>query len=278
MARPLELLSPAKLNLLLHVTGRRADGYHELQTLFQLLDWGDTMTFRPDHSGRVRVRMAGMDLPERDNLILRAAALLQRDELGVTIECDKRIPAGGGLGGGSSNAATTLLALNRLWQLHLEQPQLLALGAGLGADIPVFIAGHSAWAEGIGERLRPVVLPAHWYLIIKPVCQVPTGEIFSDPELTRDTAPITIAAFFQGRYRNDCEPVARRLYPEVGDALAWLEQFARPRLTGTGACVFAAFDSEAQARAISARVPGKWRGIVARGVNESPVLSALSKH
>jgi 4-diphosphocytidyl-2-C-methyl-D-erythritol kinase len=276
MESVLQLLSPAKLNLFLHVTGRNADGYHSLQTLFQLLDWGDTMTFRPDHSGRVRLQMSGMDIPETDNLILRAAALLQRDgHHGATIDCDKRIPAGGGLGGGSSNAATTLLALNQLWQLRLPQSQLLALGASLGADVPVFIAGHSAWAEGVGEVLTAVELPPRWYLVIAPACQVPTREIFSDRELTRDTAPITIAAFFQGTSRNDCEQVAGRLYPEVGEALAWLGQFAKPRLTGTGACIFAAFDSEAQAREIGARVPARWRAIVARGVNQSPLLAAL---
>ncbi|WP_408610752.1 4-(cytidine 5'-diphospho)-2-C-methyl-D-erythritol kinase [Kineobactrum salinum] len=184
-------------------------------------------------------------------------------------------PGRGGLGGGSSNAATTLLALNQLWQLRLPQSQLLALGASLGADVPVFIAGHSAWAEGVGEVLSAVELPSRWYLIIVPGCQIPTREIFSDRELTRDTAPITIAAFFQGTSRNDCEQVAVRLYPEVGEALAWLGQFAEPRLTGTGACIFAAFDSETQARQIGAMVPARWRAIVAQGVNQSPVQKAL---
>lgn len=271
----LQLLSPAKLNLLLHVTGRRTDGYHQLQTLFQLLDWGDPMTFRVNQRGTLQVQMDGMQLADEDNLILRAARLLQRDAWGVEIHCRKQIPAGGGLGGGSSNAATTLLALNHLWQLGLSTPQLQALGSRLGADVPVFVAGQSAWAEGVGELLTPVELPERWYLIIHPGCHVPTGEIFSAPELTRDSPPITIAAFFGGTSRNDCEEVVARRYPQVDRALSWLRQHSQARLTGTGSCVFAGFENETSARDIAARVPLQWRHQVARGVNISPVHQQL---
>lgn len=276
MAATLALLSPAKLNLFLHVTGRRSDGYHNLQTVFQLLDWGDSMHFTSDRSGQLRLEMPGVDLPAEDNLILRAARLLQRGDLGASIVCDKRIPMGGGLGGGSSNAATTLLALNHLWQLGLEQDALQALGAALGADVPVFVAGHSAWAEGVGEQLTRIALPKAWYLVIKPACAVPTGEIFSSQELTRDTSPITMAAFFRGVHRNDCESVVVAKYPEVGEALQWLRGFAEARLTGTGACIFAAFGSQREAAAVQVQVPARWMSFTARGIDVSPVLTALA--
>lgn len=276
MASTLTLLSPAKLNLFLHVTGRRSDGYHTLQTVFQLLDWGDSMQFTPDHGGQVRVHMPGVDLPVEDNLILRAARLLRRGNLGARIVCDKRIPMGGGLGGGSSNAATTLLALNYLWELGLEQTELQALGADLGADVPVFVAGHSAWAEGVGDQLKRIALPEAWYLVVKPACSVPTGEIFSSQELTRDTSAITIAAFFQGVHRNDCEPVVVAKYPEIGNALRWLRGFAAARLTGTGACIFATFGSQREAVAVQEQVPASWTSFTARGIDMSPVLTALA--
>ena len=276
MTPVLALLSPAKLNLFLHVTGRRGDGYHTLQTVFQLLDWGDHMEFSPDHGGQVQLHMPGVAVAAEDNLILRAARLLQRGKLGARITCHKRIPIGGGLGGGSSNAATTLLALNHLWELGLAQAELQALGAELGADVPVFVAGHSAWAEGVGDQLQRIALPEAWYLVLKPACSVPTGEIFSSHELTRDTSPITIAAFFQGVYRNDCEPVVVARYPEVGDALQWLRGFAAARLTGTGACVFAAFGSRQEAVAVQKQVPARWMSFTARGIDVSPVLTALA--
>ncbi|PLW82887.1 4-(cytidine 5'-diphospho)-2-C-methyl-D-erythritol kinase [Kineobactrum sediminis] len=276
MSPTLQLIAPAKLNLFLHITGRRSDGYHTLQTLFQLLDWGDSMSFTANTSGELHLDMAGRPLPDGDNLILRAARLLQRDGLGANIHCHKRIPIGGGLGGGSSNAATTLLALNHLWQLGLSQLQLQSLGTTLGADVPVFVGGHSAWAEGIGEQLAPVDLPTRWYLVIKPACQVHTGEIFCDSQLTRDTPPITMAAVFQGTSHNDCEAVVVRRYPEVGAALQWLGQYAPARLTGTGACIFAAFNTEAEASKIAADVPEAWQRFIARGVNVSPTLTALA--
>ncbi len=273
----LTLLSPAKLNLFLHITGRRADGYHELQTLFQLLDWGDEMHFEVNDSGNIRVDMgASPPIPLQDNLIWRAATLLQRGGQGVDIRVHKRIPAGGGLGGGSSNAATTLLALNALWGCDLERAELRRLGLKMGADVPVFVGGHSAWAEGVGEHLQAVELPPRWYLVITPDAAISTGEIFSHPRLTRDTSPITIAAFFEGTSRNDCQPIAEALYPEVAKALNWLGNFAESRLTGTGASLFASFPSKAEAEAIATQVPAQWQAVVARGINRSPVLDALA--
>jgi len=276
MTRPtLTLLSPAKLNLFLHITGRRPDGYHELQTVFQLLDWGDWMTFTPDDSGEITLDSSDPGIPLAENLVYRAARLLQRGSLGAHITLDKRIPAGGGLGGGSSNAATTLLALNHLWQLGLGQTELRALGATLGADVPVFVAGHSAWAEGVGELLTPVDLPERWYVIISPPCHVSTGQIFSHLQLTRNTSPIKMATFFEGYSRNDCQQLVRRLYPDVDAALTWLEQFGEARLTGTGACVFAGFGTEAEAGAVLQKLPPHWTGVVARGLNQSPVTASL---
>jgi 4-diphosphocytidyl-2-C-methyl-D-erythritol kinase len=243
MPAKLSLLSPAKLNLFLHITGRRADGYHQLQTLFQLLDWGDYLHFTPDNSGAITL--------------------------------DKQIPAGGGLGGGSSNAATTLLALNHLWGLGKTQQALQALGAGLGADVPVFVGAHTAWAEGIGEILTPMDLPQRWFLILVPPCHVSTAEIFSHQQLTRNSPPIKMASFFEGYSRNDCQELVRRLYPEVDNSLKILDIFGEARLTGTGACVFSSFGTAAEARAAQRQLPHEWTSIVARGINESPIPPAL---
>lgn len=267
-------LSPAKLNLFLHITGRRPDGYHELQTLFQLLDWGDRLYFTTHRSGEIQLDGTALDIPVEDNLIVRAARLLQEGSLGVKIRLDKRIPQGGGLGGGSSNAATTLLALNHLWQRGLTSMELQALGAQLGADVPVFVGAHTAWAEGIGEILTPVELPRRWFLILVPDCQVPTAEIFSHRELTRNTSPIKIAAFFKGDSRNDCQELVRHLYPEIDKALKFLEKFGEARLTGTGACVFAGFDTEAEARAAHREVPQRWTAIMAQGINALTIPGA----
>lgn len=275
MRKPVTLLSPAKLNLFLHILGRRPDGYHRLQTLFQLLDWGDTLRFEVNESGAVTLESGALDIPADANLIVRAARLLQRGSLGAHITLAKRIPAGGGLGGGSSNAATTLLALNHLWELGHSRTELMQLGRGLGADVPVFVGGRTAWAEGIGEILTPVDLPPAWYLVITPACHVSTAEIFSHRELTRNTSPIKIATFFAGTSRNDCQELVRRLYPEVDKALIWLANFGEARLTGTGASVFASFGSRADAETVLRRVPQAWQGFVAGGLNESPVLTAL---
>jgi len=281
-APTLTVLSPAKLNLFLHITGRRADGYHNLQTVFQLLDWGDAMRFSTNSSGRISVSVRDLGIPEDDNLITRAARLLQAKAgrsaatPGVDIVVDKQIPTGGGLGGGSSNAATTLLVLNHLWATKLAQEELLAIGGELGADVPVFVAGHSAWAEGIGEILTPIDLPGNWFLIITPGCHVSTAKIFSCEQLTRNTSPIKMAAFFEGNSQNDCQVVVRNLYPEVDNALKWLDNFGEARLTGTGACVYASFGTRTEAIAVQRQLPKKWNGFVARGLNESPVLSVLA--
>ena len=275
MPTTLSLLSPAKLNRFLHITSRRDDGYHQLQTLFQLLDWGDQLHFMPNDSGAITLDGCDLDIPLEENLIFRAARLLQRGTLGVRITLDKKIPAGGGLGGGSSNAATTLLALNHLWGLGMPLSQLQALGAELGADVPVFVGAHTAWAEGIGEILTPVDLPERWFLILVPDCHVSTAEIFSHQQLTRNSPAIKMAAFFEGDSRNDCQQLVRRFYPEVDNALKKLENFGEARLTGTGACVFASFGTAAEARAAQRQMPREWTSIVARGINESPIPEAL---
>lgn len=272
----LTLVSPAKLNLFLHVTGRRTDGYHTLQTLFQLLDYGDTLQFADSPTLTLCPQLAGV-APE-DNLIMRAARLLQRATgcgKGAAITLDKRLPLGGGIGGGSSNAATTLLALNTLWDLRLSLAELAALGLQLGADVPVFVRGRSAWAEGVGEHLEPVDLPARNYLILVPPCQVSTALIFSQQALTRNSSAITIAAFLREGGRNDCEAVVRQLYPEVAFALDWLSNFAPARMTGTGACVFASFAERTAANAVLQQLPAGYTGFVAQGVNHSPVHRAL---
>ena len=277
MQATITLLSPAKINLVLHITGRREDGYHELQTLFQLLDWGDSLSFTANNSGKITLRGMDMNIPTTENLIFRAARLLQRGDAGVDIVVQKRIPAGAGLGGGSSNAATTLLALNHLWQLQLPRDELQALGATLGADVPVFVGGRTAWAEGIGEVLTPVDLEQRWYVIITPCCHVSTSQIFSHLQLTRNTSPIKMAAFFEGYSRNDCQQLVRTLYPAVDESLSWLNRFGEARLTGTGSSVFAGFGTESEARAVLRQLPGQWTGVVARGLNQSPVTASLDK-
>ena len=269
--------APAKLNLCLHITGRRADGYHSLQTVFQFLDQADRLYFhiRQDHGIRRFGGPAGV--PESADLCVRAARLLREvagTRQGVDIYNDKRLPAGGGLGGGSSDAATTLYALNRLWGLDLDRSTLAGLGLRLGADVPVFIHGHAAWAEGVGELLTPVTLPQGWYLVVIPPVHVSTAVIFCDAELTRDTPRMTIRDFLSGGGHNDCEAVVRRRHPEVAAALDWLGEFSPSRMTGTGAAVFAAFGTEAQARAVERELPAGWSGFVARGLNRSPLLTA----
>lgn len=275
-APQLTLLSPAKLNLFLHITGRRADGYHNLQTLFQLLDWGDTLSFTADDSGEVLLSGAVPGLAAEDNLILRAARLLGSDTQGARIHLDKRIPTGAGLGGGSSNAATTLVALNHLWQLNHSRATLAAMGAELGADVPVFVGGHSAWAEGIGEILTPTELPERWYLVVSPNCHIATAQIFSHDQLTRNSPAIKMAAFFQGDSRNDCQNLVRRLYPEVDKALNFLDKFGEARLTGTGSCVFVCCDNEEQAAIARNQLPDHWQSFIARGINHAPWWNELN--
>ena len=270
--------APAKLNLFLHVTGRRPDGYHDLQTIFQLIERCDRIGLAVRADGRI-TRSVGMPELEPDkDLAVRAAWELRRHTgtaLGVDIQVIKHIPAGGGLGGGSSDAASVLLALNALWHCHLGLEELAMLGATLGADVPVFVHGNSAWGEGRGERLTAMQLPPRWFLVIHPGIGVSTAEIFQAPELTRNSPLITIRGFFESGGHNDCEPVVSARYPEVRAALDWLSQSAAAYLTGTGSCIFAAFASAAAAEDVVARVPDRWTGFVARGLNTSPVHERL---
>jgi 4-diphosphocytidyl-2-C-methyl-D-erythritol kinase len=267
--------APAKLNLFLHITGQRADGYHLLQTVFQFLDFGDRLTFALRQDGQVRRRTDLPGVPAEADLTVRAARLLQAEcgvSQGVDIRIEKNLPRGGGLGGGSSDAATTLVALNELWGCGLDIDTLAALGLQLGADVPVFVRGRAAWAEGVGEELTPVDLAEPWFVVLVPPVTVSTAAVFSAPQLRRDCPPITIRDFLaSGAGKNVCETVVRGQYPEVAAALDDLAQFAPARLTGTGACVFAAFDSEAAARQAFAELSGRWDGFVARGCNESPL-------
>lgn len=270
--------APAKLNLFLHITGRRADGLHELQTVFQFIDRCDELAFRVREDGVVqRVSdLAGVDADS--DLVVRAARCLQAAAgcgLGAEIRVHKRLPVGAGLGGGSSDAATTLVALNHLWGLDFSRQRLAELGLTLGADVPVFVHGEAAWAEGVGERLTPVQLKEPWYVVIAPPCSVSTAAIFAAPDLTRDCRPITIRDFLRGQGINVCESVVCSRYPEVANALKWLARFAPARMTGTGGCVFAAFDEEKRAREAAAQLPSGWNGFVARGMNRSPLLEGL---
>lgn len=270
--------APAKLNLFLHVTGRRADGYHTLQSVFQFLDVADRIQLRPRPDGAIRLWTPLPGVAPDQDLTVRAARLLQTEAgspAGADIRVDKRLPLGGGLGGGSSDAATVLVALNRLWGLGWSEDRLAALGLRLGADVPVFVRGRAAWAEGVGEQLTPIDLPEPWYVVLVPPVTVSTAEIFSASELTRNTPPLRIPAFLAGAGGNDCEPVVRACYPVVGRFLDWLSRYGRARLTGTGACVFAAFSERAEAQRVMERLPADWRGFVARGCNRSLLYEAL---
>ncbi|MEZ5500268.1 MAG: 4-(cytidine 5'-diphospho)-2-C-methyl-D-erythritol kinase [Steroidobacteraceae bacterium] len=266
--------APAKLNLFLHVVGRRDDGYHELQTAYQLLDWGDELSFELLDEPRIECRGGPAGVAAEDDLAWRAAMTLRehcRVQRGASITLRKRIPVGGGLGGGSSDAATVLRVLNHAWNCGLTRAELARLGLGLGADVPVFIEGYSAFAEGLGERLTPIDLPERWFVIIHPRVALSTREVFHAPDLTRNSPLITIRAFFESGGRNDCELVVRRRYPAVAEALDWLGDFGPARLTGTGSCVFLACTSWQEAERVAARVPDRWQSFVARGVRESPL-------
>lgn len=272
--------SPAKLNLFLYITGRRADGYHTLQTLFQFLDYGDSVTITPRTDGEICLLTPLDDVPDEQNLVIRAARLLQNyarehqltaDLPGADIAVEKILPMGGGIGGGSSNAATVLIALNYHWRLQLPDETLAELGVTLGADVPVFVRGHAAIAEGIGEILHPASPPERWYLVAHPGISVPTPLIFTDPQLIRDTPIRSLAALLQAPYANDCEPIARKRFREVDELLSWLLQYTPSRLTGTGACVFGEFENQAAARQVLINAPAWVKGFVARGVNISPL-------
>ncbi|BFN29720.1 4-diphosphocytidyl-2-C-methyl-D-erythritol kinase [Pseudomonas sp. SCT] len=276
----LTLPAPAKLNLMLHITGRRADGYHELQTLFQFLDHGDELGFRLREDGEIRLHTELPGVDHDSNLIVRAARLLQRTSncsLGADITLLKRLPMGGGIGGGSSDAATTLLGLDYLWNLHLGEERLAELGLSLGADVPVFVRGRAAFAEGVGERLQPVDLPEPWFLVIAPQVSVSTAEIFADPELTRNTPAITVRSLLAGGGHNDCQPVVEKRYPEVRNALSLLNKFVPASMTGTGACVFGSFPNEGEADKVRRQLPDTLPSFVARGRNVSMLHRWLEK-
>ncbi len=272
--------SPAKLNLFLYITGQREDGYHLLQTLFQFLDYGDTLTITPREDGIINLLTPVEGVANEDNLIIRAARLLQQETqclAGADISIDKILPMGGGLGGGSSNAATVLLALNHLWRTQVNIERLAEMGLSLGADVPIFVHGHSAFAEGVGEKLFPVSIPKKWFLVIHPGVSIPTPLIFCDPNLKRDSLKRPLEQLLSTPFSNDCETIARKRFPEVEQLLSWLLQYAPSRLTGTGACVFAEFDTESAARHVLSLVPEGLCGFVARGVNISPLHRMLSE-
>jgi len=279
----LTLLSPAKLNLFLHITGRRDDGYHQLQTLFQLLDYGDQLTFELIDEDCIRLEPELAGVKFEDNLIIRAAMKLQaykKISQGVSIHLEKNLPMGGGIGGGSSNAATTLVALNHLWKCELSKQQLTHIGLSLGADVPVFVQGRTAWAEGVGEQLEPIDLVTNWFLVVQPDCHVPTAAIFSHKSLTRDTPAIKVAAFLEGGGHNDCQPLVRALYPEVNDCLLRLEEAGyQPRMTGTGACIFVSFKDADSALIAQSKIDHlALNSFVAQGINQSPSYYLLPDH
>lgn len=266
--------APAKLNLFLHVVGRRPDGYHLLQTQFCFIGLADTLRFNLRTDGVIRRAGEVAGVPEAQDLCVRAAKLLQAESgttLGADITVEKRIPMGGGLGGGSSDAATVLIALNRMWGLGWPRKRLMELGLRLGADVPVFVFGENAFAEGVGEELQVYPAPDAWYVVLIPPVQVPTAEIFSHPRLTRDTISITMRGLSGARLKNDLQPVVCELYPQVAQHLAWLEQFAPARMTGSGACVFAAFGAEQEAQDVIAKLPQGMRGVVAQGLKQHPL-------
>lgn len=280
VSNKLTLKSPAKINRFLHICGRRSDGYHNLQTVFQFVDFYDTLHFEARADNNIILSTQFAELNPNDNLIVRAAQSIQtycQRPCGVTISIEKKLPMGAGIGGGSSNAATTLVALNRLWQLGLEQTQLINIGLTLGADVPIFIHGKSAWAEGVGEKLSDIQLDEPWYLLLFPACHVATKKIFSHKLLTRDTEIKTIATFLepanQNQFKNDCEKLVRELYPQVDQAFKLLNQFANAQMTGTGACIYALFEDEQKAREVAQQLPSGIEYRVCKGSN----LSALYK-
>jgi len=272
--------APAKINLMLRITGQRDDGYHLLQTVFQLTDLCDWLTFYPVEDGQVRLQKIIPGVPEETDLTIRAAKLLKQEtgnEQGVCIKVEKNLPMGGGLGGGSSDAATTLVALNHLWGLGLSAEKLMQMGVQLGADVPVFVYGYAAWAEGVGEKLDKIDIPEKWLVIIKPESHVDTKEVFSIKELTRDSKSITMPDFLSGQHQNDCLDVVCKKYPLVEKAMLELGAFSEARLTGTGACVFAQFDSEELALETYEALSAQWQIYLTKGMNKSLLLDKLLK-
>ncbi len=271
--------APAKLNLFLHITGRRSDGYHLLQTVFQFIQLQDDIDFTILESGIIQRSSAMPGVDAEDDLVVQAARLLKEKtgcQLGVDINVKKQIPEGGGLGGGSSDAATTLVALNELWKTALSIDELASVGLTLGADVPIFIHAHAAWAEGVGEDITSIEPDEPWYLVIHPGCSVSTEAVFNAHDLTRNTSTITIRDFLEMGGVNDCESVVRKQYSEVAKALDWLAEFAPTKLTGTGACLFAPFTNEQQAIAVKEKLPDNWQGYVVKGINRSPLLERLA--
>ena len=276
LGRPQSWPAPGKLNLFLHVLGRRPDGYHRLQTAFQFIDLCDELRFWSRSSGVIERSSDLPGVPASDDLCVRAARLLAAHTgtgQGVAIEVTKRLPMQGGVGGGRSDAATVLVALNELWGLRLPDEELAALGLSLGADVPVFSHGRAAWAEGVGEELTPMDPPEPFYLLVRPDVAVSTAEVFKAPELTRDSPAIKIRDFLLTGGRNDCEPVVRRRFPAVAETLDWLDRYAPARLTGTGSCVYAAMRDESHAQEALANLPRRWTGYVVRGLNRSPLVA-----
>ncbi|KQB02524.1 4-(cytidine 5'-diphospho)-2-C-methyl-D-erythritol kinase [Vibrio metoecus] len=273
--------SPAKLNLFLYITGRRPNGYHDLQTLFQFLDHGDELTITANNSGNITSSPALANVALEDNLIYKAAMALKnasQSPLGADIKLHKVLPMGGGIGGGSSNAATTLVALNYLWQTGLSDDQLAEIGLALGADVPVFTRGFAAFAEGVGEELSAVEPEEKWYLVVRPAVSIATKDIFTHSELVRNTPKRDLASLLATPYENDCEKIVRSLYPEVDQQLSWLLQYAPSRLTGTGSCVFAEFSSRKDAQAVFAQLSDNVLAFVAQGRNVSPLRKTLADY
>jgi len=273
--------SPAKLNLFLHILGRYDNGYHKLQSLFQMLDYGDKLAFDINHTGTIAMSTPLKGVKDEDNLIIRAAKLLAaqtKTKLGAHISLEKCLPMGGGIGGGSSNAATTLVALNALWGTRLPVHQLADIGLQLGADVPIFVRGETAFAEGVGEQITPAPQPEQWFLVANPNVHISTGEIFTAQELTRNTPSIDWADYKFEETRNDCQQLVVNRYPEVAKLLQWLVHYAPSRMTGTGACVFAPFSDESLANDVQGKLPSSWQSFVAKGVNRSPLLEKLEKY
>lgn len=270
--------SPAKLNLFLHILGRLDNGYHQLQSLFQILDIGDRLAFDVTDDGEINLDTHIPGVAHDDNLIVRAARLLHPHApagAGVRMHLDKQLPMGGGIGGGSSNAATALVALNQLWQCGLSTDTLAELGLTLGADVPIFVRGDTAFANGVGEALTPATLPSHWYLVVNPGIHISTGEVFSLPELPRNTPAMTWESYSFDATRNDCQQIVCDRYPEVANLLHWLVHYAPSRMTGTGACVFATFTDQNEASEVQAKLPAAWPSFVAKGLNHSPLQQKL---
>lgn len=269
--------APAKINLFLHVLNQREDGYHNIQTIYQFIDYSDVLTFSLRDDQKINL-ISSLAVKTEDNLVYKAAKLLQETmhvHNGVNIQLKKCLPIGGGLGGGSSDAATVLLALNQLWKLQLGHEALKALGKQLGVDVPVFIEGHASWGEGIGDELTPIILPEYWYLLLVPPCQILTPTIYQDPRLTRDSAALKISTYHPSDGHNDLETVVRMDYPEVAKAIDWLGQFSKAKMTGSGAVVFAGFDTREEASRIAALAPTNYKTIVAKGMNHSPLHMVL---